>query len=612
MTDFASRQLDEANTLTPGDQIQPQTTSLPGGGSVIVWNSSDGNVHAQLYDAAGNRSGGELQLLAGSIASGVAPNPAGGFIVVATMGASVVAQAVNAGGQPAGGPVTLASPTDGEQLVSDGIYALPDGGWAVGIEHVPPSGPTGTVGVRMFNAPGQPQGGQIALGSFSLPTSNFTQHAHPQIAVLANGDIVAVTQQVTGDSNVQLTWTQVTANGTQVASHTIAENSSAPAFDMAPAVAVLANGNYMVLWHHYVSGPGYLWQAQVSDASGALVGGVVDLPIPQDATDPIHAAALADGGVLVSWRDAIVHSVLLTPSIPAHYANWQVLGQYVDASGNAQGATVQLAPETTDITSLNWSIAATPDGGFIAATERINGANGDDIFRQKFDVIGNYVTGTAANDSLAGTGGNDLVSGLAGNDRLSGNGGTDRLDGGAGIDTAVLGTSTAGVLAYSQADLAFTVTTAAGTQTLQNMERAQLADGLFALDTWAGNDLHPAGDAWYAAAMWHLAFGALPDAHNLARWTAVADQSGPPALAQAMLDTYAAGVSTADLVTYLYQQLTHTTPSSAEVQPWVDRVDHGVLTQAGLVVVAANAPEMTTEMVGFTGTAQPLDPSYFA
>jgi hypothetical protein len=366
-----------------------------------------------------------------------------------------------------------------------------------------------------------------------------------------------------------------------------------------------------VVWHHFGTA-GHVWQAQVSDAAGALVGGVVDLPVPNAAADPIQAMALADGGALIIWRDAIVHTRLLTPTIPSYYPNWQLLGQYVDASGHAQGGPVQLAPETTDITSLNLAIAATPDGGFIAATERSNAGNGDDIFRQKFDVIGNYVTGTAGDDSLAGTGGNDLVSGLAGNDRLSGNGGTDRLDGGAGIDTALLGTSTSGVLAYSQADLAFTVTTAAGTQTLQNMERAQLADGLFALDTWAGNDLHPAGDAWYAGAMWHRACGAFPDAHNLARWTAVADQAGPLGLAQAMLDTYAPGVPTADLVTYLYQQLTHTTPSSDQVQTWVDRVDHGTVTRAGLVMGAVNAPEMITEMVGFTGTAQPLDPSYFA
>jgi hypothetical protein len=612
MTDFATRQLDEANTLTSGDQIQPLTTTLPGGGSVIVWNSSDGNVHAQLYDAVGNRSSGELQLLAGSVASGVAANPAGGFIVAATLGGSVVAQAVNAAGQPAGGPVTVASPAGGEQLVSDGIYALPGGGWAVAIEHVPASGSTATVGVRMFNASGQPQGGEIALGSFSLPTSNFTQHVNPQIAVLANGDIVAVTQQVNAADRAQVTWTQVKTDGTLVASHVISEDPAQFAFDDGASVAALANGNYMVVWHHFGTA-GHVWQAQVSDAAGALVGGVVDLPVPNAAADTIHATALADGGALIIWRDAIVHTRQVAPAIPSYYPNWQLLGQYVDASGHAQGGPVQLAPETTDITSLNLAIAATPDGGFIAATERINGANGDDIFRQKFDVIGNYVTGTAANDTLAGTGGNDLVSGLAGNDRLSGNGGTDRLDGGAGIDTAVLGTSTAGVFAYSQADLAFTVTTAAGTQTLQNMERAQLADGLFALDTWAGNDLHPAGDTWYAAAMWHLAFGAFPDAHNLARWTAVADQAAPQGLAQAMLDTYAPGVSTADLVTYLYQQLTHTTPSSEEVQVWVDRVNHGgVLTQASLVVIAANAPEMTTEMVGFTGTAQPLDPSYFA
>jgi hypothetical protein len=609
MTDFAPRQLDEANSLTAGDQVLPYVAMLTGTGSVIVWNSSDGAVHAQLYDPSGNRSGGEFQALTSSTATGVIPTPDGGFVIAATTGGSVVTQAVSAGGQLSGGLVTVASSSGGEQVISDGIYALPGGGWIVGIEHVPSTGSMATIGVQRFDASGHAQGNEIALGTYSLPTSNFTQPFQPPITVLGNGDIVAVTQQATGFDNVQITWAQVTADGTLVASHVVSEDPSQFGVDDAPAVVALANGNYMVLWHHFVSS--HVWQAQVSDASGALVGGVVDLPVPSDAADTVHATALADGGVLLSWRDAVVHSRLLTPTIPAHYANWQLLGQYLDASGHAQGGAVQLAPETTDITTVNWSIAGTADGGFIAATQRSNPATGDDIFRQKFDVIGNYVTGTAGADQLAGSGANDLVSGLAGNDHLTGNGGTDRLDGGAGIDTAVLGTSTAGVLAYSQADRAFSVTTAAGTQTLQNIERAQLPDGLFALDTWAGDDLHAAGDTWDAAAMWRLAFGTFPDAHDLARWTAVADQSGPVGLAQAMIDTYAPGVTNANLVTFLYEQLTHVAPSAEQAQPWIDRLDHGSITQAGLVVYATIQPEMVAEMVGFTGTVQPLDPSYF-
>jgi hypothetical protein len=610
MTDFAPRQLDEANSATAGDQVQPYVAMLTGAGSVVIWNSSDGSVHAQLYDPAGNRSGGEFQVLTSSTATGVMPTPDGGFVIAATRGGSVVTQAVSAGGQLSGGPVTVASSSGGEQVISDGIYALPGGGWIVGIEHVPSTGSMATIGVQRFDASGHAQGNEIALGSYSLPTSNFTQPLQPPIAVLGNGDIVAVTQQVTGFDNVQITWTQVKADGTLVASHVVSEDPSQFAFDDAPGVVALANGNYMVLWHHFQSS--HVWQAQISDASGALVGGSVDLPVPSNAADTVHAAALADGGVLLTWRDAIVHSRLVTPTVPAYFPNWQLLGQYLDASGHAQGGTVQLAPETTDITTLTWSIAGTADGGFIAATQRSNSATGDDIFRQKFDVIGDDVTGTAGADQLAGSAANDLVSGLAGNDRLTGNGGTDRLDGGAGIDTAVLATSTTGVLAYSQADRAFTVTTAAGTQTLQNIERAQLSDGLFALDTWAGDDLHAAGNTWDAAAIWHLAFGTFPDAHNLSRWTAVADQSGPVGLAQAMLDTYAPRVTNADLVTFLYEQLTHVAPAASQVQPWVDRLDHGSLTQAGLVAYALSQPEMAAQMIGFTGSVQPLDASYFA
>lgn len=49
-------------------------------------------------------------------------------------------------------------------------------------------------------------------------------------------------------------------------------------------------------------------------------------------------------------------------------------------------------------------------------------------------VLGNAITGTSGNDSLAGNSQNNIMAGLAGNDNLFGNGGNDTLLGGAGND----------------------------------------------------------------------------------------------------------------------------------------------------------------------------------
>jgi hypothetical protein len=85
------------------------------------------------------------------------------------------------------------------------------------------------------------------------------------------------------------------------------------------------------------------------------------------------------------------------------------------------------------------------------------------------------------------------------------------------------------------------------------------------------------------------------------------------ALGQRMIDFYAPGVSTAALVTDLYIQLVHAAPSAQTVQSFVDQVGPGRTfeTQGDLFAAAANLSLNTSQMVGFTGTIQPLDPSFF-
>jgi serralysin len=201
------------------------------------------------------------------------------------------------------------------------------------------------------------------------------------------------------------------------------------------------------------------------------------------------------------------------------------------------------------------------------------------------------------------------ATGGAGNDTLIGNAGDNILDGGAGTDTVVVGAPMAGVQSYSPGSDALTVTTVDGTDRLMDIERVELTDALFAFDTRG-----PDGHTWQAAALYRCGFGSLPSTPDLSRWTAQADQSGDMGdVAQAMINAYAPGISSADLVTHLYTMLVGVMPSAETVQMYVGMVGAGrsYETQGDLFAYAANLPLNTAQMAGFVGTAQQLDPSWF-
>ena len=224
------------------------------------------------------------------------------------------------------------------------------------------------------------------------------------------------------------------------------------------------------------------------------------------------------------------------------------------------------------------------------------------------DGLGGALGVGAPGESIVGTSGSDTLHGGTGPDRLNGNGGSDTLDGGAGTDTALIPAAMAGVLSYSYINGTLSVNTASGNETMVNIERVSLADALFALDTQAG------GHTWQAAALFHAGSGVLPDVSTLSQWTAKADHAASMSdLGQQMINQYAPGIASADLVRALYVQLTHTTPTADVVQSFVDRIGpgHDFATQGDLFAFAAGLSLNTDAMVGFVGSIQPLDPAQF-
>jgi hypothetical protein len=347
----------------------------------------------------------------------------------------------------------------------------------------------------------------------------------------------------------------------------------------------------VLVWNDVASS---MLKVQLMDDAGHAVGAPATLATQQDITET-HVDAFAGGAFLVSYLQVTQPSQNLV----------QLVAQQFDASGDAVGAELQLSPQMSDNTfqphASEWDVAATPDGGFVV-THNTSGT-GEDIVQQKWNVAAATTPGT-----IQGTTGDDHLVGTSGNDRLDGISGNDSLDGGAGTDTAVIDTSVAAVQSYSIGAGGITVTTSLGTDTLVKIERVQFSDALFALDT------NPGGHVWEAAALFHAGFGVLPGMEDLSHWTAQADQSTSMGdLAQKMIDSYAPGVSSSDLVAYLYQQLTHQTPTADVVQSYVDQTGPGktFATQGELLAYAANLSLNTDGIASIVGTVQQLDPHAF-
>ena len=140
------------NTATAGDQGEPAITALSNGGFVVTWNDSSGtggdtsgSVKAQLYDAGGQRIGGEF--LVNTITKNaqrevsVAALAGGGFVATwqdnsflrgdLTRAGSIVAQRFDNAGNKVGGEILV--DTRGINFVNDvnNVVGLANGGFAV-------------------------------------------------------------------------------------------------------------------------------------------------------------------------------------------------------------------------------------------------------------------------------------------------------------------------------------------------------------------------------------------------------------------------------------------------------------------------------------------------
>lgn len=595
----------------------------------------------------------------------------GGYLVEwwANIGAGwgPVVQVYDAGGAPVGGntPIGYEAPGNpfgpGTYIHAGGTTATSDGGfvavWAASTAHVPGSGSTDHVYAQRFDAAGRAVSGPVEVAT--SPSTLFLVQG-VEAAVLAAGHMAVSLRGMLPDGRTLITAQQVDGAGgasgalqTMVFAEVVLDSK----------VTALADGGFVVSWLHGGVEQQTLF-AQRFDAGGAKLGEPVLVGSGKALYAHYSVAATANGGAVFAWDDGRldlgdVYAERFAPSAssggdtappgvvgfsPADEAvsvpittNIQVtFGEAVQKGAgsillkNSAGAVVEAydVASSSNVTISGNILTIDPTANLAYSTGytvEIAAGAVRDLAGNAYAGTTSYnfttggppdgpapspeVVGTGGNDNLVGSTGDDRMFGGGGNDTLNGRGGNDAIDGGDGTDTVIIGTTLAGVQAYSFVNGVITVTTALGTQTLVNVERVRLDDGLFAFDTQG-----PAGETWQAAAIFHAGFGHLPEVGDLSRWTAVAD--GTPTmglLAQQMIDHYAPGVSSHALVAHVYTQLVREAPSAEVVQSYVDQIGAGrpFATQGDLLALAASLPLNTDGMAGFVGSIQQLEPGWF-
>lgn len=439
------------NTVTKDEQFNPGVGALAGGGFVIAWSDSsefdtDVELVAQIFDSAGNKVGAQFmvndedyQFRQGN--ARVVGLTNGGFVVTwGESSTSIKAQVYDAVGNRVGGNV-LVNTTDLNDQYNHRVTALEGGGFAVVWEDA--SQAVYAVGgwdsrAQAFDALGNKVGGEILVSANPVGSQiNANIHSMP------DGGFVIVWQ----DQPPRLDTDQLAPNPSTVRAQFFdaAGNRLGPIFDVAgdgisqymPAVAVTDQGDVFVSWNNGARRLLALEQpvAANNDSAAAQENAVLQGNVlANDYHEPnavLRVGAVNGQASAVGQTIALPSGATLLVGSDGNYA-YNPNGAF-DYLVGAAGAANHSATDSFTYMLTNGTTAT--------ATITVTGVG----------RLGDRPAGTAGNDAILGTsaseyfdldqGGVDNVQGNAGNDAFY-FGGTltsaDVANGGADLDTLIL------------------------------------------------------------------------------------------------------------------------------------------------------------------------------
>jgi len=325
------------NTLTDGGQWNPDVAMDADGDFAITWYSGtqwfwSSDIFARRYNAAGTPQGDQFRV--NTSTTGHQWTPA---VAIDSVGNYVI--------------TWLSAPFEGGSAQDYGIYA------------------------RRYNISGSPQGSEFQVGS----TAAVNLQSTPAMAMDADGDYVVTWQSWRQDGSGYGVYAQRydaagTKRGVEIPVNYYTTNDQS-----APAVAMDADGDFVITWHSKEQdGSGYGIYAQRYNASGNPQG--LEFRVNSTVTGSQFFPAVAmdvDGDFVVTWQ-----------SDGQDGGGYGIYARRYSAAGLPQGGEFRVNTYTTNH-QFGAAISMDADGDFIitwASTGQDGSGTG--IYAQRYNAAG--------------------------------------------------------------------------------------------------------------------------------------------------------------------------------------------------------------------------------
>ena len=377
----------QVNSYTPGNQWRSDVAVDAQSNFVVVWQSrtSPGtdascySIQAQRYDCDGTPVGGQFQVNSYTTSCQeiprVATDPQGNFVVVwesyGSYGSdasyhSIQAQKYDANGTPLGGQFQVNSYTTGNQWWSDvamdaqGNFVVVWTSWGSFGTDSSPE----SIQAQYYDSSGTPVRGEFQVNSYTT----YSQ-IRPAVAVDAQGNFVVVWGSWGSYGTDTNFWNvqgqRFTGKGLALGRE-FQVNSLSEDIQNSPRVAAGANGSFVVVWRTDGESPGTdssvsSVQGRRFDASGRALGSQFQINSYTINRQEEAAVALdTEGNYVVAWASL--------GSDGTDTSSWSVQGQRFTSNGSPLGDEFQVNSYTS-IYQRRPALAVGPNGTFVVVWE---------------------------------------------------------------------------------------------------------------------------------------------------------------------------------------------------------------------------------------------------
>jgi hypothetical protein len=267
-------------------------------------------------------------------------------------------------------PFAVNAGTTGDQIAPS-IVALSEGGFVVAWTSFAQDGDGYGAFMRVFDTDGAPVTGDVRVNDVTLGDQIL-----PTVAGLSDGSFAVTWASFGEDGDGFGVYGQLYGAGGAPRGTNFRVNDTSSGFQVAPAVAALDDGGFVVAWESNQNGFDFDIYAKRYGADGEPLAPERRVH-EASANDEVAATvtALYDGGYVIGWREQ--HEM---PQGDDVYA------RAFSATDVPQGGEFQVS-NTRAGTQAGLTLAPRADGGFLAvwAGER-SGGGGLDVFAQAYDA----------------------------------------------------------------------------------------------------------------------------------------------------------------------------------------------------------------------------------